>query len=92
MGAIIQTKKGAQQVPIANGQANGYIENHREIPLPVEKTDYSRWRLLDESGRHTWHYLEDDAAAKEWPQTVVDKYNLGLPTVRNPILLKINQW
>ena len=45
-----------------------------------EKTDYSRWRLLDEAGRHTWHYLTTDDELRKWPQSIVDKYHLGLPT------------
>ncbi|QSZ30996.1 hypothetical protein DSL72_000557 [Monilinia vaccinii-corymbosi] len=49
-------------------------------PKLQERTDYSRWRLLDERGRQTWHYLEDDEDAAEWPQTTADKYFLGLPT------------
>ncbi|KAB8219731.1 terpenoid cyclases/protein prenyltransferase alpha-alpha toroid [Aspergillus novoparasiticus] len=44
------------------------------------KTDYSRWRLLDDDGRQTWHYLESDEENAKWPQTVADKYFLGLPT------------
>jgi lanosterol synthase len=48
------------------------------------RTDYSRWRLLDERGRQTWQYLEDDEDVKEWPQSTADKYFLGLPTVRIP--------
>ena len=48
-----------------------------------EKTDYSRWRLLDDRGRQTWHYLKTDKEMKEWPQSAADKYFLGLPTVRN---------
>jgi hypothetical protein len=46
-----------------------------------EKTDYSRWRLLDDRGRQTWHYLETDERVKKWPQSVADKYHLGMPTV-----------
>jgi lanosterol synthase len=53
----------------------------KRTKLP-SKTDYSRWRLLDEKGRQTWHYLEDDEEVKKWPQTTADKYFLGLPTVR----------
>lgn len=45
------------------------------------KTDYSRWRLKDDHGRQTWHYLEIDEENDAWPQTVADKYHLGLPTV-----------
>ena len=47
-----------------------------------EKTDYSRWRLLDDHGRQTWHYLKTDKEVKEWPQSVADKHHLGLPPVR----------
>jgi lanosterol synthase len=46
-----------------------------------DKTDYTRWRLLDERGRQTWHYLNTDEEIKEWPQSVADKWFLGLPTV-----------
>jgi lanosterol synthase len=46
-----------------------------------EHTDRSRWRLLDEDGRQTWHYLEDDKKAEAWPQSFADKYFLSLPTV-----------
>jgi lanosterol synthase len=45
------------------------------------KTDYSKWRLLDDDGRQTWHYLESDEENKKWPQSIADKYFLGLPTV-----------
>jgi lanosterol synthase len=45
------------------------------------RTDYSRWRLLDERGRQTWQYLETDEAVENWPQSTADKYFLGLPTV-----------
>ncbi|KGO43305.1 Terpenoid cyclases/protein prenyltransferase alpha-alpha toroid [Penicillium expansum] len=44
------------------------------------KTDYSRWRLVDEEGRQTWRYLESDVENQEWPQTIADKYHLGIPT------------
>ncbi|KAH8805767.1 oxidosqualene:lanosterol cyclase-like protein [Xylogone sp. PMI_703] len=49
-------------------------------PKLGEKTDYARWRMLDERGRQTWHYLTDDDDAEEWPQSTADKYFLGLPT------------
>jgi hypothetical protein len=52
-----------------------------------ERTDYSRWRLLDEQGRQTWHYLTTDEEIQAWPQTVADKFHLGLPTVRWPTSL-----
>lgn len=46
-----------------------------------EKTDLTRWRLLDEHGRQTWHYLESEEEAKKWPQSVADRHFLGLHTV-----------
>lgn len=51
-------------------------------PRLEKKTDVTRWRCKDDEGRLTWHYLADDKAAKEWPQTYADKYYLGLPLVR----------
>ena len=70
-----------------NGHA---IENRRyqngsakEVSAEVEeKTDIYRWRLLDEQGCQTWHYLESDEETKAWPQSIADKYFLGLPLVR----------
>lgn len=56
-------------------------EELRMPPELPEKTDYTRWRLLNEDGRHTWHYLEDDESSRKWPQTLADKYYLGLPLV-----------
>lgn len=59
------------------------IANSKSIGTPKlsKRTDYTRWRLLDEAGRQTWHYLEDDEDAKEWPQSTADKYFLNLPIV-----------
>lgn len=48
-------------------------------PKLQERTDYTRWRMLNEAGRHTWHYLEDVEDVEEWPQSLADKYFLGLP-------------
>jgi lanosterol synthase len=72
-----QSTPGKQPNGHANGQdfANGHAEQARN-----EKTDYTRWRLQDEQGRHTWHYLETDEQVKSWPQTVADKHHLGLDT------------
>lgn len=52
------------------------------VPDKSAKTDYARWRLRDDRGCQTWHYLESDEAAKKWPQTTADKYFLGLSDVR----------
>lgn len=46
-----------------------------------QKTDYSRWRLRDDRGKQTWHYLQTDEQNESWPQSAADKYFLGLPTV-----------
>ena len=46
-----------------------------------EKTDYTRWRLKDDRGCQTWHYLQTDEELKSWPQSAADKYFLGLDTV-----------
>ena len=49
---------------------------------PIDpETDISRWRLRDERGRQTWHYLESDKEAEDWPQSIVDRHHLGLPVV-----------
>src|SRR5580658_2952887 len=49
-----------------------------EVPF----TDYSRWRLLvNDGGRHTWHYMHTDEECRAWPQNLVDKFWLGLPMV-----------
>ncbi|KAF8899617.1 terpenoid cyclases/protein prenyltransferase alpha-alpha toroid [Gymnopilus junonius] len=44
-------------------------------------TDYSRWRLLvNDGGRHTWHYLHTDEEVERWPQNEIDRFWLGLNT------------
>lgn len=47
-------------------------------------TDLTRWRLLDERGRQTWHYLTTDEEIKAWPQSIADKHHLGIPLVKMP--------
>lgn len=79
-----------------NGDASGHArlgEKRRiEVEVPnkssstkrsklLERTDFGRWRLQDDEGRQTWHYLDEDQM-KEWPQSVADRYFLGLPLVR----------
>ncbi|EZF36198.1 hypothetical protein H109_00030 [Trichophyton interdigitale MR816] len=44
-----------------------------------QTTDYSRWRLRNDRGTQTWHYLRTDKEVEEWPQTITDKYFLGQP-------------
>lgn len=77
-GFNAQTKRGAKR-PIDDEKA-GSVSAKK--PKLSERTDYSRWRLLNEAGRQTWHYLKDDEEVKEWPQSTADKYFLGLPLVR----------
>lgn len=65
---------------------NGSIQSNSDTtavkrPTLSARTDYTRWRLLDDRGRQTWHYLEDDEDVKKWPQSTADKYFLGLPLV-----------
>lgn len=51
------------------------------------KTDKTRWRIKDDDSNHTWHYLADDEASKEWPQSYAEKWYLNLPLVRAPLSL-----
>ncbi|KAF1954118.1 lanosterol synthase [Byssothecium circinans] len=63
----------------ANGEVKSEHEGWREGHTD-ERTDYSRWRLEDDRGMHIWKYLESDEECKKWPQSVADKYHLGLET------------
>lgn len=76
-------------MPHANGTtkrgANGKTAN-AQIPLQSEKaghekTDYTRWRLKDDRGCQTWHYLSSVEEVKAWPQSAADKHFLGMDTV-----------
>lgn len=77
-GALRRSPRRSQ-APLANGTKSGGDEK------TDEKTDYTRWRMLDDNGRQTWHYLESDEEVKKWPQNVADKYYLGLATVRKHV-------
>lgn len=46
-----------------------------------QRTDHTRWRLKDDRGCQTWHYLDSDEEVKAWPQSVADKHFLGMNTV-----------
>ncbi|KAF5971075.1 lanosterol synthase [Fusarium bulbicola] len=48
-------------------------------PRISSQLDTTRWRLKDDDSRHTWHYLENDDDAKEWPQSYAEKWYLNLP-------------
>lgn len=71
----MSVRKRGDGVKQANGAANGITH------VEDSKTDHTRWRLKDDRGRQTWHYLETDDELKEWPMTIADKYFLGLDTV-----------
>ena len=45
-----------------------------------QQTDFTRWRLRNDRGVQTWHYLENEQS-KAWPMSVADKYFLGFDTV-----------
>ena len=75
----------ATSVDLARGQPSRRVDanGHLGVGEADEKTDYSRWRLLDERGRHTWRYLTSEEEVQKWPQSIADKHHLGLPTVRH---------
>jgi lanosterol synthase len=77
------TKRGAKVR--LNGQASGGVKSWRDGSRD-KKTDYTRWRLEDDRGCQIWHYLESDEECEKWPQSVADKWFLGLPTVSMPAL------
>ncbi|EHK97929.1 putative Lanosterol synthase [Glarea lozoyensis 74030] len=77
--ALISTGNDATQ-SAEKASSTAETTSYWKTPKLQERTDYSRWRLLDDKGRQTWHYLEDDQEAKAWPQTTADKWFLGLPT------------
>lgn len=61
-------------------------------PKLRKSTDRTRWRMRDVGGVQTWHYLEDDAEAKKWPQSTADKWYMGMPTVRASCLSLIEAY
>ncbi|KAF2754907.1 lanosterol synthase [Pseudovirgaria hyperparasitica] len=58
-------------------KANGIHANNTDVD---SRTDHTRWRLKDDRGAQTWHYLDSDDELEKWPQSIADKYHLGLPT------------
>lgn len=69
-------------------QLNGVIPSEKSSTLQTDtrdledrRTDPARWRLLDDRGRQTWHYLQSEQELESWPQSSADRYFLGLPTV-----------
>ncbi|KAL9594982.1 MAG: hypothetical protein Q9219_006710, partial [cf. Caloplaca sp. 3 TL-2023] len=79
-------------VRVREESRNGNLVNHHHSVFhPTDgtskdqRTDLTRWRLLDERGRQTWQYLTSDDEIKSWPQSTADKYFLGLPTGLPPL-------
>jgi hypothetical protein len=56
-----------------------------KTPLEIDRTDYSLWRLKVKHGRQTWHYISPEQVEK-WPQSIPEKYHLGMETVTCPLL------
>lgn len=76
----------------SNGTYKRKANGHTQEPIGVngsargnQKTDYTRWRLRDDRGCQTWHYLQNEKEVKEWPQSAADRYFLGLETVRTSL-------
>ena len=63
-----------------NGSASGTVKAASNAAIDP-KTDHTRWRLRNNDGRQTWHYLESDEELKAWPMSAADKYYLGMDTV-----------
>jgi lanosterol synthase len=74
-------RRGEKQKPISNGAVTSSTGR-------ATKTDYTRWRLKDERGCQTWHYLETEHEIEQWPQTLADKWHLGLDLVRKHLFLQ----
>jgi lanosterol synthase len=72
----------------ANGHPNGHAKSNGAIKRAEQtrgdaeaETDRTRWRMKDDRGTQTWHYLESDEEVKAWPQSTPDKWYLGMDTV-----------
>ncbi len=65
------------------GQSNGHPNGSTKPLQKIDdaRTDPYRWRLRNDRGVQTWHYLQTDEEVKQWPITVADKHYLGLGTV-----------
>nr|A0A455LN86.1 RecName: Full=Terpene cyclase/mutase atnI; AltName: Full=Arthripenoid biosynthesis cluster protein I [Arthrinium sp.]AYO60882.1 terpenoid cyclase AtnI [Arthrinium sp.] len=66
-----------QHIASSESSTNGHVSLETNGD---EKTDYSRWRLIDDQGRQSWRYLESDKERVDWPQTTYEKHFLGLDT------------
>ena len=77
----LRSRAGNGTKDVGSGKwTNGAIASGVDKRLEIERTDYSLWRLKAEHGRQTWHYITPEEAER-WPQSIPDKYHLGLETV-----------
>ena len=68
---------------------NGAIATGVERDYEIDKTDYTLWRLKVEHGRQTWHYITPKEG-ESWPQSIPEKYHLGLETVPPYVFLVVS--
>jgi lanosterol synthase len=79
-GDLRSTNDQAKKLKVVHTNGSTKIDADPHDP----QTDINRWRLLDERGRQTWHYLQTDKEVEAWPQSIVDRHHLGLPVVLLP--------
>ena len=83
--AKAQTTSSEKRETRSSTRRKKHQVDHEDSERPSKRaraeTNKSQWRLRDDSGRLTWHYLEEAEQANDWPQSYADKYNLGLPLV-----------
>lgn len=81
--ASVNGNSQSEKKRLVNADSDSVLDQDSSVNRPklAERTDFTRWRLCDKDGNHTWQYLEDDEAVNEWPQSTADKYFLGIPTV-----------
>ena len=60
-------------------RANGTVGGKEQIH--DARTDLTRWRLKNDRGCQTWHYLETEGELERWPMTAADRHYLDLDTV-----------
>lgn len=61
--------------------SENYASANLNLSSTPEFTNLDNWRLKVVEGAQTWHYLDTDDERKAWPQTLWDRYHLGLPIV-----------
>ncbi|KAG1143493.1 hypothetical protein G6F37_006695 [Rhizopus arrhizus] len=56
-----------------------YSSANLNLSSSPQFTDFKNWRLKVDEGAQIWHYLESEEERKAWPQSLCEKYHLGLP-------------